>query len=92
MRSMAQITGGRFMFLTDDSGIGNPHAEPTVDCYVVTRLDNMVTRILNSLISGQRDEPEADEVIRSVGNYRSGVCAPVGDDPKTSLQNVSSTE
>lgn len=92
MRGMAQITGGRFMFLTDDSGIGNPHAEPTVDCYVVTRLDNMVTRILNSLISGQRDEPEADEVIRSVGNYRSGVCAPVGDDPKTSLQNVSSTE
>lgn len=75
MRSMAQITGGRFLFLTDDSGIGNPHAEPTVDCYVVTRLDNLVTRVLNNLITGERDEPEADDVIRSVGNYRAGVCA-----------------
>ena len=74
MRGMAQITGGRFLFLTDDSGIGNPHAEPSVDCYVVTRLDNMVVRVLNSLMSGERDEPEADDVIRMVGKYRTGVC------------------
>ena len=74
MRSMAQITGGRYLFLTDDSGIGNPHAKPTVDCYIVTRLDGLVTRTLSSLIKGERVEPEAGEVIRSVGNYRSGVC------------------
>ncbi len=74
MRSMAQITGGRYLFLTDDSGIGNPHAEPTVDCYIVTRLDGLVTRVLNSLVKGVRVEPEAGEVIRSVGNYRSGKC------------------
>ena len=65
MRSMAQITGGRFLFLTDDSGIGNPHAEPSVDCYVVTRLDGLVTRVLSSLIKGERAEPEAGDVIRS---------------------------
>lgn len=74
MRSMAQITGGRFLFLTDDSGVGNPHAEPSVDCYIVTRLDGLVTRVLSSLIKGERVEPEAGEVIRSVGNYRSGTC------------------
>ena len=75
MRSMAQITGGRYLFLTDDSGIGNKHAKPTVDCYVVTRLDGLVTRVLSSLIKGERVEPQAGEVIRSVGNYRSGTCA-----------------
>ena len=75
MRGMAQITGGRFLFLTDDSGIGNPHAEPTVDCYVVTRLDGLVTRVLESLISGERVEPEPDAIIRSVGDYDAGVCA-----------------
>lgn len=74
MRSMAQITGGRYLFLTDDSGIGNPHAEPTVDCYVVTRLDSLVTRVLNSLVSGTREEPRADEIVRTVGNYDAGVC------------------
>ena len=89
MRSMAQITGGRFLFLTDDSGIGNPHAKPTVDCYVVTRLDGLVTRVLNSLIKGQRVEPEASDVIRSVGNYRSGTCAIDKKDIPTSIQAVS---
>jgi len=39
MRNMAHLTKGRYLFLTDDSGIGNAHAEPTVDCYVVTHLD-----------------------------------------------------
>lgn len=74
MRGMAQITGGRYLFLTDDSGIGNPHAEPTVDCYVVTRLDGLVTRVLSGLVSGERVEPEGDEVIRTLGNYRAGIC------------------
>ncbi|MCF6274293.1 MAG: VWA domain-containing protein, partial [Robiginitomaculum sp.] len=88
MRSMAQITGGRFLFLTDDSGIGNPHAEPSVDCYVVTRLDGLVTRVLSSLIKGERVEPEADDVIRSVGNYRSGICALESQEANVSPQNA----
>ncbi|WP_051279552.1 hypothetical protein [Hellea balneolensis] len=88
MRSMAQVTGGRFLFLTDDSGIGNAHAEPTVDCYVVTRLDGLVTRVLSSLIKGERVEPEAGEVIRSVGNYRSGTCEIDPQDQITTPLNV----
>lgn len=75
MRGMAQITQGRYLFLTDDSGIGNAHAKPTVDCYIVTHLDGLVTRVLNGLITGQRQEPNPDEIIRRVGNYQSGVCA-----------------
>lgn len=74
MRSMGQITGGRYLFLTDDSGVGNAHAEPTVDCYVVTRLDSLVERVLTDLITGQRVEPDGDEVIRVVGDYKAGVC------------------
>ena len=89
MRSMAQITGGRFLFLTDDSGIGNKHAKPTVDCYVVTRLDGLVTRVLSSLIKGERVEPEASDVIRSVGNYRAGTCAIDEQDIPSSIQTVS---
>ena len=89
MRSMAQVTGGRFLFLTDDSGIGNPHAEPSVDCYIVTRLDGLVTRTLSSLIKGERVEPEAGEVIRSVGNYRSGKCIINAPDQNDTPQNAS---
>ena len=75
MRGMSQMTNGRYLFLTDDSGIGNAHAEPTVDCYVATRLDGLVTRVLNSLITGEREEPKDDDIIRRTGNYQSGVCA-----------------
>lgn len=74
MRAMGQITDGRYLFLTDDSGVGNPHAEPTVDCYVVTRLDSLVERVLTELVTGQRTEPDGDAVIRVVGDYKAGVC------------------
>lgn len=74
MRAMGQITDGRYLFLTDDSGVGAPHAEPTVDCYVVTRLDSLVERVLTELVTGQRVEPEGDDVIRVVGDYKAGVC------------------
>lgn len=74
MRNMAHITKGRYLFLTDDSGIGNAHAEPTVDCYVVTHLDGLVTRVLDGLITGERQEPDMDDIIRRVGNYEAGRC------------------
>ncbi|MEO9968563.1 MAG: VWA domain-containing protein [Hyphomonadaceae bacterium] len=74
MRAMGQVTGGRYLFLTDDSGVGNPHAEPTVDCYIVTPLNSLVQRVLESLVLGRRVEPSADIVVRTVGNYQAGVC------------------
>lgn len=76
MRAMSLITQSRFLFLTDDSGVGNSHAEPTVDCYLVTRLDSLVRRVLHELITGERIEPEEADIIRSQGNYNQGVCEP----------------
>ena len=74
MRSMAAITNSRYIFLTDDSGVGNEHDEPDVDCYIVTRLDSTVRRILASLITGNRVEPQDEEIIRQEGEYDAGVC------------------
>ena len=74
MRAMAAATQSRYIFLTDDSGIGNPHATPAVDCFLVTRLDRLVRRVLDSQISGRRVEPREGEVIRSVGQYEGGKC------------------
>lgn len=74
MRAMAASTQSRYTFLTDDSGIGNSHAEPSVDCYLVTRLDALLRRTIDSQISGRRIEPERGEIIRSVGQYDAGRC------------------
>ncbi|MBX3193411.1 MAG: VWA domain-containing protein [Labilithrix sp.] len=73
-RSAAQITGGRYLFLTDDSGIGNAHAEPHIPCYQVTRLDGAIVRMVDSEMRGHRVEPTAEEIIRTVGNPVEGKC------------------
>jgi hypothetical protein len=74
MRAMAAATQSRYIFLTDDSGVGNPHAEPAVDCYLVTHLDALIRRVLDTQISGRRVEPGRREVIRTVGDYDNGRC------------------
>jgi hypothetical protein len=74
MRAVAAATQSRYIFLTDDSGIGNPHAEPDVDCYVVTQLATAIRRVLASQISGERVEPDPREVIRVMGRYDHGRC------------------
>ncbi len=74
MRAMAAVTQSRYTFLTEDSGIGNPKAPPAIDCYLVTRLDQLLRRVIDSQISGRRVEPEKSEVIRSVGQYDAGRC------------------
>ncbi|QIL21409.1 vWA domain-containing protein [Thermomonas sp. HDW16] len=74
MRSMAALTQSRYIFLTDDSGVGLPHAEPDVPCYIVTRLDGLIERVVASLLTGHRVEPQADAVLRHTGDYDRGVC------------------
>ncbi|MDX8353766.1 vWA domain-containing protein [Cognatiyoonia sp. IB215182] len=74
MRQGAAMTGGRYVFLTDDSGVGLAHAEPTISCYQVTRLNELLARILRSELSGLRIEAAPADVIRTVGSYQNGRC------------------
>ena len=74
MRAMAALSQSRYLFLTDDSGIGNAHAAPAIDCYLVTRLDALLRRVIDSQLSGRRIEPQDQEVIRTVGQYDAGRC------------------
>lgn len=74
MRQAAVQTNGRYLFLADDSGVGYGHAEPTISCYRVSKLSNLMVRVLRSELSGQRIEASGGDVIRSVGDYRTGVC------------------
>lgn len=46
MRSLALATNGTYTFLTNDSGIGNPHIEPTTDKYEVEKLNALLARVI----------------------------------------------
>jgi hypothetical protein len=48
LRSMAILTQGTYVFVTDDSGIGNDHLEPTVGEYEVELLNDLLVRLINA--------------------------------------------
>ena len=47
MRSLSLATNGTYVFLTDHSGIGNPHIEPTTDKYDVEKLNDLFIRLID---------------------------------------------
>jgi hypothetical protein len=75
MRQTAQLTFGRYLFLTDDSGIGNSHEEPTVPCYFVRLLSDSVLRVVDAEMTGSNPEANLEEVIRVGGEIdQDGYC------------------
>jgi hypothetical protein len=49
MRSIALATNGSYLFLTDDSGIGNAHIKPTTDEFKVELLNDLLQRIIEQM-------------------------------------------
>ncbi|HEY1959464.1 MAG TPA: VWA domain-containing protein [Polyangiaceae bacterium] len=74
MRSAAQLTGGRYLFLTDDSGIGDSHEVPSIPCFFVTKLAKQIVRMASIELTGVYREPDAGDIIRTGGNPASGAC------------------
>ncbi len=50
LRTMAFTTGGTYTFLTNDSGVGNVHIEPTVGAFNVEKLNDMMVRIVKGYL------------------------------------------
>lgn len=47
LRSIALSTNGTYTFLTDHSGVGNPHIDPTTDTYEVELLNDLLERLIH---------------------------------------------
>lgn len=47
MRSFAILTNGTYVFITDDSGVGNDHLEPTIGEFEVEKLNNLLVRLVS---------------------------------------------
>ena len=50
-RGLAAATGGKYAFLTDDSGIGNPHMKPDIQGYKVEPLNRLLVREIRDFVS-----------------------------------------
>jgi hypothetical protein len=63
LRSMALATNGTYTFLTNNSGVGNDHIEPTTDKYEVELLNNLLQRIIGQfLFAKDCSKDEIEEV------------------------------
>jgi hypothetical protein len=67
MRTCAMLTGSQFLFLTDDSGVGEGHGEPHIPFYHVEKLDKLMVRMITSELSGKRLGVPMGDIIRTVG-------------------------
>ncbi|MBQ3900952.1 MAG: VWA domain-containing protein [Clostridia bacterium] len=46
-RALAITTGGTYVFITDDSGVGNSHLEPIIGDHEVVLLHDLIVKIIN---------------------------------------------
>ena len=46
MKFMAMLTNGTYVFITDDSGIGDAHLDPVVNDYEVEKLNDCLVRLI----------------------------------------------
>ena len=61
LRTASFLTLGKYLFLTDHSGVGNAHATPDAPRYNVERLDQLMVRMIASELAGQ--EVLAEDII-----------------------------
>lgn len=57
MRQAAIYTGGTFIFVTDDSGIGNSHHDPELPNVTVELLNSMLVRLVKGYHTGVFEDP-----------------------------------
>lgn len=57
MRQAAVYTGGTFIFVTDDSGIGGEHHDPGLPNATVELLNSMLVRLIKGYHTGVFEEP-----------------------------------
>jgi hypothetical protein len=81
MRIAAQISLARYLFVTDDSGIGNPHEEPHIPCYRVQYLNDLMVHVLRSELEGTWLPVSPESVLRTVGTYEGDQCVIGGPAP-----------
>ncbi len=59
LRSIALATNGTYTFLTDDSGVGNPHIEPSTDSYTVELLNDLMVRLIHQFTFAPKCGPQS---------------------------------
>lgn len=61
LRSYALMTGGTYVFLTDHSGVGDSHLEPTIGEYDVEALNELMIRVISEYCGLEYTSPTTEQ-------------------------------
>ena len=82
MKFMAMLTNGTYVFITDDSGIGDAHLDPVVDDYEVEKLNDCLVRLITQYSKSYSCDAETQDDNVTVNVY---------PNPATQFINVKAT-
>lgn len=70
MRSVALATNGTYLFLTNHSGVGDKHIEPTTDAYSVELLNSLLPRIIQQMIYANTcvEQEKSEPIVKTNNN------------------------
>lgn len=68
LRSMALATNGTYTFLTNHSGVGNPHIEPSTDKYEMELLNGLLQRVINQFLYTGNCDAASQQVLKEPVN------------------------
>lgn len=97
MRCASLATNGSYIFLTDDSGVGNPHIKPTTDEFKVELLNELLVRLIgemiyvtacNETLTKPVKEKDSTELIVKVKIYPNPTSGRVIIESEKSLQQI----
>lgn len=81
MKFMSILTNGTYVFITDDSGIGNAHLDPVVDDYEVEKLNDCLVRLITQYSKSYSCDAE-------IGETNSDIEVNIFPNPSTQFINV----
>lgn len=91
MRSAALATNGTYLFLTNDSGKGNKHIEPTTDAYSVELLNNLLPRIIQQMVYTNTctDQQKTEPIVKT---HKNVLNIKVSPNPTKGQVNITTTK
>ncbi len=92
MRSIALATNGTYVFLTDDSGIGNPHMKPTTDKYDVEKLNHIMMRVISEFCRLPQCDNNWDSVSKDLTQQEKFLPKPYDEKPKEGTERLNQAD
>ena len=88
MRTIALATNGTYVFLTDESGIGDPHIKPTTDKYEVEKLNHILLRIITQFSTPPNCNNDWNNFDSAITSFDRFIPKPYKENPEEDTKRI----